>query len=51
VRCGAAEAREVAGYFARAAAVLQTRGDYERSTACAQAAEKIARALEGRPRS
>lgn len=50
VRSGAAQARELREYFEQAAAELQLRGDYERSTASAQTAEKISRALQGRPR-
>jgi hypothetical protein len=42
---------EMRQYFERIAAVLQIRGEYDRSTACAQTAERIRRALDGRPRS
>ena len=51
VRCSPTDARELRDYFERAAAVLQGRGEYDRSTACAQTAERISRALAGRPRS
>jgi hypothetical protein len=36
-------------YFEQIAAALQGRGEYDRSTACARTAERIRRALEGRP--
>lgn len=48
VRCTAEQARELLEYFDRAAAALEVRGDYERSTSCAQAAEVIRRTLDGR---
>ena len=48
VRCTEDEARDLLEYFDRAAAALEVRGDYERSTSCAQAAELIRRTLEGR---
>ncbi len=51
VRCSSADAHEMRQYFERIAAVLQIRGEYDRSTACAQTAERIRRALDGRPRS
>jgi len=47
VRCTPEEARELFQYFDHIAATLQLAGDYERSTACAQAAERIRRTLEG----
>lgn len=51
VRCSAHDARDLGRYLEQAAAELQIRGDYERSTACAQGAERVRRALEGHPRS
>ncbi len=48
VRCTAEQASELLEYFDRAAAALEVRGDYERSTSCAQAAEVIRRTLDGR---
>ena len=48
VRCTEDEARDLLEYFDRAAAALEVRGDYERSTSCAQGAELIRRTLEGR---
>ena len=48
VRCTEDEARDLLDYFDRAAAALELRGEYERSTACAQAAEVIRRTLDGR---
>lgn len=48
VRCTEDEARDLLEYFDQAAAALEVRGDYERSTSCAQAAELIRRTLEGR---
>ena len=48
VRCTDDQARDLLDYFDRAAAALELRGDYERSTACAQAAEVIRRTLDGR---
>jgi hypothetical protein len=47
VRCTPQEARELLQYFDHIAATLQGAGDYERSTACAQAAERIRRTLDG----
>jgi hypothetical protein len=47
VRCSTEQARDLLEYFDHAAATLQLEGDYERSTSCAQAAERIRRALEG----
>jgi hypothetical protein len=49
VRCSAAEAYAMREYFEQIAAALQGRGEYDRSTACARTAERIRRALEGRP--
>ena len=51
VRCSSADAHEAREYFERVAAMLQFRGEYDRSTSCAQTAERISRALDGRPRS
>jgi hypothetical protein len=51
VRCSSADAHEMRQYFERVAAMLQVRGEYDRSTVCAQTAERISRALDGRPRS
>ena len=48
VRCTEEQARDLLEYFDRAAAALEVRGDYERSTSCAQAAELIRRTLDGR---
>jgi hypothetical protein len=48
VRCTEDQARDLLDYFDRAAAALELRGDYERSTSCAQAAEVIRRTLDGR---
>ena len=48
VRCTDDQARDLLDYFDRAAAALELRGDYERSTSCAQAAELIRRTLDGR---
>lgn len=48
VRCTEEQARDLLDYFDRAAASLELRGDYERSTSCAQAAELIRRTLGGR---
>lgn len=50
VRCSTQDARDLGEYLERAAAELQVRGDYERSTACAQGAERVRRVLEGHPR-
>jgi hypothetical protein len=50
VRCEPTEARALGEHFERVAAALQLRGDYDASTACAQTAEKIRRALAGHPR-
>jgi hypothetical protein len=47
VRCSPDQARDLLEYFGHTAATLQVHGDYERSSACAQAAERIRRALEG----
>jgi hypothetical protein len=47
VRCSTDQAQDLLQYFDRAAATLQIGGDYERSTACAQAAEQLRRTLEG----
>ena len=43
VECTEAEARELLQYFGYAAAALEVRGDYERSTVCAHTAEQIRR--------
>jgi len=48
VRCTEDQARDLLEYFDRAAAALEVRGDYDRSTSCAQAAELIRRTLDGR---
>ncbi len=48
VRCTEEQAGDLLEFFGRAAAALEQRGEYERSTACAQAAELIRRALHGR---
>ena len=48
VRVTEDQARDLLDYFDRAAAALELRGDYERSTSCAQAAEVIGRTLDGR---
>lgn len=48
-RCGRAEAQALRDYFEGAAAALQARGEYDRSTACAQSAAHIAGAVEGHP--
>lgn len=50
VRCSSEDARDLGEFLDRAAAALQVRGDYERSTACAQGAERVRRVLEGHPR-
>lgn len=50
VRCTTQDARGLGEYLEQAAAELQVRGDYERSTACAQGAERVRRAIEGHPR-
>jgi hypothetical protein len=50
VRCSAQDASDLGEYLDQAAAELQMRGDYERSIACAQGAERIRRTLEGHPR-
>jgi hypothetical protein len=39
VRCTEEETRDLFEYFGRAAAALEVRGGYERSTSCGQAAE------------
>jgi hypothetical protein len=48
VRCTDEQAGDLLEFFDRAAAALEERGEYERSTACAQAAELIRRGLRGR---
>jgi hypothetical protein len=45
VTCTSEIARDLIAYFNATAARLQTRGEFDRSTACAQAAEGIRRAL------
>lgn len=50
MQCSTQGARDLRRYFEQAAAELQIRGDYERSTACAQGAERVRRVLEGHPR-
>ncbi|MGH7385308.1 MAG: hypothetical protein ACREKG_08995 [Candidatus Rokuibacteriota bacterium] len=50
LRCSSQDARDLSAFLDRAAAVLQVRGDYERSTACAQGAERVRRVLAGHPR-
>jgi hypothetical protein len=47
VRCTPQEARELLQYFDHVAATLQVAGDYDRSTACAHAAERIRRTFDG----
>jgi hypothetical protein len=47
VHCSTDQAQDLLQYFERAAATLQMDGHYERSTACAQAAEQLRRTLEG----
>jgi hypothetical protein len=47
IRYTVEQTRELLQHFGRLAAALQVGGDYERSTACAQAAESIRRVLEG----
>lgn len=47
IHCGPEQARALLEYFHHVAAALQQRGDYEGSTACAQAAESLRRTLEG----
>jgi len=47
VRCTGEDARDLVQFFDRAAATLQLGGDYDRSTACAQSAERLRRLLEG----
>jgi hypothetical protein len=46
VTCTLAEAKDMLEYFEHAASRLQVRGEYETSTACAQALESIRRALQ-----
>jgi hypothetical protein len=46
VTCTLAEAKDMLEYFEHAASRLQVRGEYEKSTACAQALEGIRRALQ-----
>ena len=46
VTCTLAEAKDMLEYFEHAASRLQVRGEYEKSTACAQALESIRRALQ-----
>lgn len=50
VRCSSQDARDLSGFLDQAAAALQVQGDYERSTACAQGAERVRRVLAGHPR-
>ena len=47
VRCTGADARDLSQFFDRVAATLQLGGDYDRSTACAQSAERVRRLLDG----
>jgi hypothetical protein len=47
VRCTGADARDLIQFFDRVAATLQLRRDYDRSTACAQSAERVRRLLDG----
>jgi hypothetical protein len=47
VRCSVQDARDLLQYFDHVAATLQMDGDYDRATACAQAAERIRRILDG----
>lgn len=47
VRCTGADARDLIQFFGRVAASLQLGGDYDRSTACAQSAERLRRLLDG----
>jgi len=47
VRCTGGDARDLIQFFDREAATLQLGGDYDRSTACAQSAERLRRLLDG----
>jgi hypothetical protein len=47
VRCTGEDARDLIEFFDRTAAALQLAGDYDRSTACAQSAERLRRLLDG----
>lgn len=47
VRCTEEDARDLLQFFDRAASTLQLRGAYDRSTACARAAERLRRVLDG----
>lgn len=47
VRCTGADARDLIQLFDRLAATLQLGGDYDRSTVCAQSAERLRRLLNG----
>jgi hypothetical protein len=47
VRCTAEDARDLIEFFGRVAGTLQLEGDYDRSTACAQSAERLRRLLDG----
>ena len=47
VRCTEEDARDLMQFFDMAASTLQLRGEYDRSTACAQAAERLRRTLDG----
>jgi hypothetical protein len=46
VQCTLASARSMLDYFNHAASHFQLHGEYEKSTACAQAGESIRRTLE-----
>jgi hypothetical protein len=47
VRCTGEGARDLIQFFDRVAATLQLGGNYDRSTACAQSAERLRRLLDG----
>jgi hypothetical protein len=46
IQCTPASARSMVDYFNHAASHFQLHGEYEKSTACAQAGENIRRALQ-----
>jgi hypothetical protein len=46
IQCTPASARNMLDYFNHAASHFQLHGEYEKSTACAQAGESIRRTLE-----
>jgi hypothetical protein len=47
VLCTGEDARDLIQFFDRVAATLQLGGNYDRSTACAQSAERLRRLLDG----